>query len=255
MITTMQKKRSEYFTLIELLVVIAIIAVLASMLLPALGKARERARGISCSNNYQQLGKMNAMYFNDWHDYVPWGAYDGSLTKYWSAIESPLKDYFPVKAESSRFGGMEKGSNKVYYGGLLCPSVSVGHLDYTMVGMLCNYPKQLGSVYYSIAVNTNLANNYGTKPVIVSNVKYPSRLVYYADSCGGGCSSVHYCRWYSGIPEKYLTRNLSARHGGTANFNYLDGHVSAVKWGDFPSSWYNGTLYPYSGPDWNPFAK
>ena len=56
------------FTLVELLVVIAIIAILAAMLLPALNKARETARGITCTGNMKTLGTASMMYLGDNQD-------------------------------------------------------------------------------------------------------------------------------------------------------------------------------------------
>src|SRR3954466_820956 len=85
-------RRTGGFTLVELLVVIGIIAVLISILLPALGKAREQARMAQCLSNLRQLGMATQMYLTDTKYMIPAGYFkDGTHWDSWGTILVNMK--------------------------------------------------------------------------------------------------------------------------------------------------------------------
>jgi prepilin-type N-terminal cleavage/methylation domain-containing protein/prepilin-type processing-associated H-X9-DG protein len=87
-------KKQQNFTLIELLVVIAIIAILASMLLPALNKARVMAHKAACQSNLKQISLGMMLYVDDSNDYYPPNKIDyGGTNNYWRWTTRLVLDY------------------------------------------------------------------------------------------------------------------------------------------------------------------
>ncbi len=94
MMRSIGRVRRGGFTLIELLVVIAIIALLISILLPALGKARETAKLVICGNNLKQMGNAFASYLLDEEDYMPAGHFQpigGGATRWYYTWPAKLR--------------------------------------------------------------------------------------------------------------------------------------------------------------------
>ena len=115
-----------------------------------------------------------------------------------------------------------------------------------------NIPHEPNVLFYTYAVNMNLINTYDKKPVRMTIVKRPARLLTYADSAGTGLTAYH-TRLHPAISTK--NQALSARHNQQASIAYGDGHVALVHYNKIPSYKYDSTSFPYEGPDLNPFAK
>ena len=207
----------KFFTLIELLVVIAIIAILASMLLPALQQARKKANSTACTNKLKQLATATNQYILDNQDYIPYGQ-DVDSASTWDGGATPKNHAWYIRL--CNYVGMKAGTNPV-------------HWPYYQLNLRANTPTNvfdcpdpgettLNNKFVSYGVNTYIGQKAqlgaeNIKNAKIQHIVQPSTKQFIVDikknqepiffnPMGGG--------------------SFIWRHNNGANYTCFDGHVT-----------------------------
>jgi prepilin-type N-terminal cleavage/methylation domain-containing protein/prepilin-type processing-associated H-X9-DG protein len=248
-------QNSRGFTLIELLVVIAIIGVLASMLLPALAKAKQKANTAICLNNLRQWGLAQNLYLGDSGELFPWtkiptgtvaGAPASEDKPTWAELQTcsaqnatyPQVDWawfnkLPPYVSSMTI--FQYAANATAQGQYLgrnihnCPTALAGGVDAANAD-----PKVRPTFNYSMN-SKGTDPNTTTTPLFLSQVANPSAFVFLLENRAHQDELPYYgppnnvtalC-----TPQAYTSR-FSSRHNGGSILTFGDGHAQWFKYDD-----------------------
>lgn len=208
----MNNRTKSRFTLIELLVVIAIIAILSSLLLPALSKAREKARAATCISNLKQMFTHFRFYADDYQDCLPY-----SGTTAWIYV---LRDSYPQSFPSNRM--WSKAGQQVWH----CPSEKGNSASDSNPNGASDFG--INRLAWEIRVGSTNVTTYRWE----NSAPLPDVKFLLADISLVGRPTL-----YPVYPDRLLGNH---RHDTRGNYLFFDGHVAALGLTEvpgWPSNW------------------